>query len=222
MLALAAAEAGFLAAYLGRIRSWDQWAAVRLQVRGTVVGAYASLPMGVLSLVALPLAEPPYGDTARDLDVTVLAGRLRDILGDVSAPGPRSVRVPDEVAGPPELTRLPPRSGWSVRETGVAGALTPLVTAAVAGFRDVVPAGGSLMADLVAAQSWDGPGWGGVPLAGLHAASLLGFLAHPQAPVRSAEAPGWCRLVTPAGQVFVPMPDSGPDTADDDRPPGRH
>ncbi|MEO6821696.1 MAG: hypothetical protein ABI468_04365, partial [Candidatus Nanopelagicales bacterium] len=67
------------------------------------------------------------------------------------------------------------------------------------------PAGGSLIADLAASRTWDGPGWGGVPLAGLHAASLLGFLAHPEAPVRTARTSGWCRLVTPAGQVFVPQ-----------------
>lgn len=223
-LALAPTEATFLAGYLGRLRSWDEWAAVRLQVRGRVVGVYAALPMGVLSLVVLPLAAPPADADTADLDVTVLAGRFRDILGDVSAaaPGTRQVQVPDEVSGPVALTRLPPRDGWSQIQSGVADDLAAPVAAAVAAFREQVPAGGSLMADLVAAQAWDGPGWGGVPLAGLHAASLLGFLAQPQAPVRTAEAPGWSRLVTPAGQVFVHVSESTPDTPAGDQPPGHH
>lgn len=221
-LALAPTEAAFLAGFLGRLRSWDEWAAVRLQVRGAVVGLYAALPMGVLALVVLPLADQPADTAPPGLDITVLAGRLRDILGDVSAEvsATRQVQVPDEVSGPMTLTRLPPRGGWSPVQSGVAGDLVPKVRAAVAGFREQIPAGGSLMAELVAAQAWDGPGWGGVPLAGLHAASLLGFLANLQAPVRSDQAPGWCRLVTPVGQVFVHVADTTPDIPAGDEPPG--
>ena len=37
----------------------------------------------------------------------------------------------------------------------------------------------------------------------LHAARLMGFLAHPGARVESGTTPGWKRFVSPAGQVFV-------------------
>jgi hypothetical protein len=37
----------------------------------------------------------------------------------------------------------------------------------------------------------------------LHAARLLGFLTHPGARVETALVPGWKRLVTPGGQIFV-------------------
>lgn len=229
LLALAHAEVTYLAGYLGRLRSWDEWAAVRLQVRGEVVGVYSALPMGALALVALPLAGRPPESGPGGLDVTVLAGRLRDILGDVSATasgagGVREVLVPDPVEPTGMLGRLPPRTGWQAGDSGLAGDLAPLVAAAVDRYRAQVPAG-SLMAELEAAQAWDGPGWGQVPLGALHAASLLGFLANPQAPVRSATTPGWRRLVTPGGQVFVPLADSGSaseaDTSPEDSPPGR-
>jgi hypothetical protein len=227
-LRLEPAEVTYLAGYLGRLRSWDEWAAVRLQVRGAVVGVYGALPMGALALIVLPLALA-HGDNASDgHDETVLAGRLRDILGDVSPAtdvSVREIRLPDPVSAAGALTRLPPRGGWSPGKSGRAGDLSPQVAAAVARYRAEVPAGGSLMADLVASQAWDGPGWGGVPLAGLRAASLLGFLAHAEAPVRTASTSGWCRLVTPAGQVFVPRTDRPADNAQDmtlgDRPPSR-
>lgn len=211
-LRLAAPEVTYLAGYLGRLRSWDEWAAVRLQAYRSVVGVYGALPMGALALIVVPLASAPDDDGLEGLDVTVLAGRLRDILGDVSPAVPatgastREIRLPDPVSTAGALTRLPPRGGWSDGESGLAGDLSPQVEAAVARYRAEVPAGGSLIADLAASRTWDGPGWGGVPLAGLHAASLLGFLAHPEAPVRTAFTSGWCRLVTPAGQVFVPQP----------------
>ena len=207
LLQLAPAEAAYVAAFLARLRSWDERAAVRAQARGAVLGVYGALPMDALALIVVPLAEPVAGTALDGLDATVSAGRLRDILGDVAlveaATAAKVVRLPDPVTGPPSLGLLPPRGGWSPGEEGLAGALAPLVDAAVAGFRADVPASGWFNAELVAEATWDADGFGGVPMRALHAARLLGFLSQPDAQVRTATAPGWRRLVTPAGQVFV-------------------
>jgi hypothetical protein len=203
-LELAPPEIAYVAAFLARLRSWDERAAVRLQVRGQLLGLYGSLPMDALAIVVVPLTSP-----GGDVDVTVSAGRMRDILGDtnslfaVGGEGSRSVRLPDPILGPQSLATLPPRSGWAPGQVGLAAGVADLVDAAVAAFRVLVPAGGSPASDLAASAAWDSPGWGGVPMRGLHAASLLGFLARPEVQVRTSVAPGWCRLVTPAGQVAV-------------------
>jgi len=199
-LRLAKDEASYLAAYLGRVVSWDERSAVRVQARGGVVGVYAPSPMDVLVLVALPLAQP----VEEPLDTTVSAGRLRDVIGDVARLAPQSdVALPDPVTGSASLAVLPPRAPWSPGEHGIAGDVTPKVDAAVAAFRSSVPSTGSVHAELVASATWDAPGWGGVPMRALHAARLLGFLAHPGARIETGTTPGWKRLVTPAGQVFV-------------------
>jgi hypothetical protein len=193
-------EAAHLAAYLGRILGWDERAAVRVQARGGVVGVYAPSPLDVLVLVVLPLAEP----VDRQLDTTVSVGRLRDVIGDVARLAPETdVVLPDPVAGAASLALLPPSAPWSPGERGIAGDVAPRVDEAVARFRTSVPATGSVHAELVAEATWDAPGWGGLPMRALHAARLLGFLAHPGAHIETGTVTGWKRLVTPAGQVFV-------------------
>jgi hypothetical protein len=199
-LTLARDEAGFLAAYLARVVGWDDRAAVRVQARSSVVGVYAPSPLDVLAFVALPLAVP----VVDDVDVTVSAGRLRDIVGDVTRlPESTDVRLPDPVTGSPSLAVLPPRGTWMQGERGMAGDVSPLVDDAVARFRASVPRAGSLNSELLAEATWDAPGWGGLPMRALHAARLLGFLTHPGARIETATISGWKRLVTPAGQVFV-------------------
>ncbi|HET7900752.1 MAG TPA: hypothetical protein VFL59_06155 [Candidatus Nanopelagicales bacterium] len=199
-LALARDDAAFLAAFLGRIVGWDERAAVRVQARGSVVGVYAPSPLDVLAFVALPLASA----VDVEVDETVSAGRLRDIVGDVSRlPDVSGVRLPDAVAGSASLAVLPPRGTWLQGERGMAGDVSPLVDDAVAEFRRSVPRSGSFNAELVAEAAWDAPGWGGLPMRALHAARLLGFLNHPGARIETATISGWKRLVTPAGQVFV-------------------
>jgi hypothetical protein len=200
VLALAKDEASYLAAFLARVTGWDDRAAVRLQVRRGHVGCYAPSPLDVLAVVVLPLAV----QSDDGVDTTVSAGRLRDVIGDVARLGATSdVTVPDPITGSPSLAVLPPVGPWAPGERGIAGDLLPRVEDAVAGFRASVPATGSFHADLVAEATWDAPGWGGVPMRALHAAKLLGFLAHSGARVESGTAPGWKRLVTPGGQVFV-------------------
>lgn len=197
---LAKDEAAYLAAFLGRVTGWDDRSAVRVQVRGAVLGVYAPSPLDVLAFVALPLVA----SADESIDRTVSAGRVRDILGDVSRLGPSTQLVlPDEITGSPTLAVLPPTSPWSPGERGMAGDLTPRIDAAVAEFRASVPRSGSVHAELLAEATWDRPGWGGVPMRALHAARLLGFLTHPGARVETATVSGWKRLVTPAGQIFV-------------------
>ncbi|MFC6239142.1 hypothetical protein [Longivirga aurantiaca] len=199
-LRLAKDEVAYLAAYLGRLVSWDERSAVRLQARGGVVGVYGPSPMDVLVLVALPLVHP----VEDSIDTTVSAGRLRDVIGDVARLAPETdVVIPDPVTGSASLAVLPPRTPWSPGERGMAGDVTPKVDAAVAAFRAAVPSNGSFHAELVAEAAWDAAGWGGVPMRALHAARLLGFLTHPGARIETGTTTGWKRLVTPAGQVFV-------------------
>jgi hypothetical protein len=204
-LPLAKDEASYLAAFLARVTGWDDRAAVRLQVRRGHVGCYAPSPLDVLAVVVLPLAgRGDDVDGVDEMDTTVSAGRLRDVIGDVALVGAvTDVTVPDPITGSPSLAVLPPVGPWAPGERGVAGDLLPRVAEAVAGFRASVPATGSFHADLVAEAAWDAPGWGGVPMRALHAAKLLGFLAHPGARVETGTSPGWKRLVTPGGQIFV-------------------
>jgi len=193
-------EALHLAAFLGRIVSWDERSAVRVQSRGGVVGVYAPCPLDVLVFVALPLTVSP----DESIDTTVSAGRLRDVIGDTARMAPESdVVLPDPVTGSASLALLPPASRWSPGERGMAGDVSAKVDDAVAAFRASVPSTGSFHAELVAEATWDAPGWGGLPMRALHAARLLGFLTHPGARIETATVSGWKRLVTPAGQVFV-------------------
>jgi len=205
-LRMAKDEASYLAAYLARVVGWDERAAVRLQARGGVVGIYSPSPLDVLALVVLPLAEA----VVDPFDSTVSAGRLRDVIGDVSRLAPVSdLVIPDSVTGSASLAVLPPTLNWHQGERGIAGDISAKVDAAVAAFRLSVPATGSFHAELLAEATWDAPGWGALPMRALHAARLHGFLAHPGARVESATTTGWKRLVTPGGQVFV-RSESGP------------
>ena len=75
---------------------------VRVQVRGAVLGVYAPSPLDVLAFVALPLVAA----ADESIDRTVSAGRLRDILGDVSRLGPSTQLIlPDEITGSPHPGR---------------------------------------------------------------------------------------------------------------------
>ena len=203
---LAKDEALHLALFLGRVIGWDERAAARIVTRGGVVGIYAPLPMDVLALIVLPLAasaEATEGETP-EIDATVSAGRMRDIIADVSRLAPvTDLVIPDSVTGSPSLALLPPQSRWLPGERGMAGDLAPMVDSAVAAFRAHVPVSGSLHATLLAESAWDAPGWGGLPMRALHAARLLCFISHPGARIESGTVSGWKRLVTPGGQVFV-------------------
>jgi hypothetical protein len=182
---------------------------VRLQARGAVLGVYAAPPQDCVVLVVLPLAEPVAPDSP--LDEVVSAGRMRDVVGDVSSPGRRTrvtVAVPDGVGPAAPLAVLPPRTGWLSGERGIAGDVSPLVASAVADYRALVESDPGAAGALLADQIWSRPGWGGIPLQALHVARQLGMLAHDGLRLETGTAPGWKRLVTPTGQVFVRTTDA--------------
>ena len=204
---LNAPDAAFLAGYLQVLIGWDARACVRIQQRGSAIGFFGSAATGCITFVALPL---PHSHDEDGRDVTVSAGRLRDVLGDVTSPKEghiRELRIPDPVTGPLELLDLPPLTNWEVNATAVASDVLEPLDVAVAEFKRRVPPGGLVSpaeSQRVAEEIWSRPGWAGVPLRAIHTAKALGFLANATATVRSAKVPGWSRLATPSGQVFTP------------------
>ena len=207
-IALQYDEAAHLAGYTARLVAWDERAAVRVQVRGRVIGVYGAPPLDCLTLLVLPLAEPA-GEGTDGLDTVVSAGRLRDIIGDVTSawgPGARVLPLPDPIGPRAELAVLPPREGWLPGEQGLAGDVAPLVAGAAAQARaalEAAPGASEAERQSIVDDVWAQPGWGALPLPALHAARGLGFLSHDGMKVASATAPGWKRFTAPGGQVFV-------------------
>jgi len=180
-------EAAYLAAHLRRLTGWDPRAAVRVQVAGRSLGVFGAPPIGCLSFIAVPLAEPL---PESGLDRVVSAGRLRDVLGEVTPARwgeVRSFPVPDEIAPVAELAVLPPQGPWTPAERGIAGDVKPRVVESL----------GSSVSQV------SSPGWGGVPMGALQVALGLGLLPHDGLKVETGTCEGWKRFVTPGGQVFV-------------------
>jgi len=207
-LTLAHSEAAFLAGYLRVLAEWDMRACVRLVSRGKTLGVFGAPPTGCMSFIAIPLVIAP-----EPMDFAVIAGRFRDVLGDLSTPsvGPREVPLPESVSTPMELITLPPGNGWSLDEAATVEELTPVVDAALAEFKRRIPLDESVNSDQaqrVAQEIWSRPGLGQVPLRSLHTARSLGMLNNPEATVQAATTTGWTRLATPSGQLFA-TDDSG-------------
>jgi hypothetical protein len=203
------AEVVFLASYLNSLTEWDARASVRIVQKDRVVGFFGAPPTGCITFVAVPLSsagEPEEVVHSR----TVSAGRMRDVLGDVSLPprgfAGRRLRVPDPVTGPLELLTLPPLSGWERTASTTAAELSPLIDDALAEFRRRVPQDANVdaaAAQRVAEEIWSRPALDGVPMRAVHSAHRLGFLSKESATVDAAATPGWTRLATPSGQVFA-------------------
>ena len=196
-------EAVFVAAHLRRLLAWDERTAVRIQVRGATFGLFASPPLGVTSLIVVPVAD---AEDADGLDRVVSAGRLRDILGDVaklSAAQEIPVRIPDAVLGPPSLAMLPPREGWFPPVSTTAGDLVTDVDESIRSLQQRTQGSLEPFAQQIADDVWSKPGWAALPQRVLHAARQLGFLGHPGARIHASVNGPWKRLVSPAGQVFV-------------------
>lgn len=196
-------EAAYLAAYLRRLVQWDASAVVRVQVSGSSVGVFGAPPFDCISFVAVPILG---SDRSTAVDEVVSAGRLRDVIGDVSSGSRRDARVvtlPDSVGPVASLAVLPPRGPWLPAERGIAGDVRPRVAAAVEEFRRRSEANPGPAADLLAQEVWDKPGWGGLKMRAVHAASLLGLLPHDGLRVETATCEGWKRLSAPGGQIFV-------------------
>lgn len=207
VLRMRQAECAFVANYLRVLIEWDAKASVRMQQRGKVLGIWGAPPTECVTFIGVPLSSE--GDDPIH-DRTVSAGRLRDCLGDVATPsrgfGGRDVNVPEPVMGNANLSMLPPMSGWTDVSAGEASETQPVIDAAISEFRQRVPESNldPKAGQRVADEIWARPGWGEVPVRALHTARSLGFLAKPQAPVRSQAQPGWTRFITASGQVFAP------------------
>lgn len=201
-------ETVFLAGFLRVLVEWDARACVRLLQRREVVGLFGAPPTGCLAFIALPLVVGDLDSPAPVADRTISAGRLRDIIGDVTVrvDQDRTVQIPEAVTGPAELALLPPSDGWAAAGSTTAGAVVDVVEAAVAQFRSRVPNAdvNPEMAEREADRIWSRPGWQAVPVRALHTAKALGFLSNAEAQVAAARLPGWSRFSTPAGQVFTP------------------
>lgn len=209
MLRMRHSEVVFLAAYLKQLVEWDARACVRIQQRGSAAGFFGAPPTGCVSFVALPLSSA--GEAGSQVeDRTVSAGRLRDILGDVTVTprgfAGRELMMPDPVSGPLELLDLPPTSGWELTAQGAAADAMPSIDTAIADFRRRIGSDAGVdeaAAQRVANEIWSQPGWGNVPIRVLQTAKLLGFLANEEATIQTAHLDGWNRLRTGAGQVFA-------------------
>jgi hypothetical protein len=191
-------EAQGLAAYLDRLLRLDTRAAVRLQAGGSVLGVWSGPPFDVVALRPVALAEP------LQLDRTVSARRLRDLLGDALG-GP--VEVPDPVTGPTWVGLLPPRAGWAecgrVATEVVAGAVASGVVsfrAKAAALSEVERTDARL--DQMVREVWRTPVVGGVPLRAAHAADALGMLGG-NGDVVAYESGSWRRLAVGGGSVAV-------------------
>lgn len=209
-------EAVFLASYLVKLVEWDAKACVRLQRRGRVVGVFGAPPTGCISFIALPLQDKhEFDDSPADLELdrVVVAGRLRDVLGDVShAPvgdASKRVQIPESVTGPMELATLPPQQGWQVEGQIAAGELGRGVRNASDHYRTRIDQTAAIAPDQSYAQRladeiWAKPIVGTLPTRGAHTAKLLGFLAKPEVNLTVLQTKNWTRLNCPSGQVFCP------------------
>ena len=206
-------EAAYLAGHLRRLATWEPEAAVRVRVAGSTLGIFGLPPLDCVSFVAVPLAiaegaEDSAGGVGA-VDEVVSAGRLRDVIGDVSPSSggaPRTIRLPDSLGPVAGLAVLPPAGPWLPAERGIAGDVRPIVAEGVREFREcseASPPPTAAALDALAQEVWSRPGWGGVPLRALHAANLLGMLPHDGLRIETATCEGWKRLLTPVGQVFV-------------------
>jgi len=207
-------EAAYVAGHLRRLVSWEPEAAVRVRVAGSTLGIFGLPPLDCMSFVAVPLAADPSVPERADanvgvVDTVVSAGRMRDVIGDVSGKGAgahRTIRLPDSLGPVAGLAVLPPTGPWLPAERGIAGDVRPIVADGVREFRERNEALGQSTArvlDELAQELWSRPGWGGVPLRALHAANLLWMLPHDGLRIETATCEGWKRLLTPVGQVFV-------------------
>ena len=197
-------EARILRAHLDRLRRWNERSFVRIVSSAHHLGVYAAPPLGVMSHISLPLSRPgpPSMDaTVPASEVSLGMGSRLDEAGVAVA---STLTIPTGMTGVPELAVLPPIDGWQLPIPGVAGDVMPTVEAAVAEFkarRSSVPD-----ADALAAEIWDRPAFGGLPMRALHAARLLGLLSADSSRIAACTRTGWKRLSTVRGQVYVRVP----------------
>jgi hypothetical protein len=194
-LPLRKGEHAGLSAYLQRVLSLDDRAAVRIQAAGEVAGVWSGPPFGVLALRPAALRE------ARSIDVTVSARRLLEALPDLG-----DVPLPSSVLGPSWAARLPPRGGWETKAVVPVNVVRDQVSVGVEAFRRRVealppPLRTSDALERAAEDVWGAASVADLPLRAAHAAENLGFLG-PDGDVSASAAGVWRRLGCPGGSVL--------------------
>jgi len=163
----------------------DERCALRVITRPSAVGFYGATPSGVLTFVAVPTlrveADSEPIDEVMSARLLLTALKVDDGIG-----------IGSDLIANPALAALPPSDTWLPGERGVVGDIVRFIDQAVA--------------NGVAA---DTSVWGGFTLDALRVAKGLGLFSHPGAQVVAATNAGWKRLMTPAGQVFVPPSRTG-------------
>jgi hypothetical protein len=163
----------------------DPRCAVRVITRGTAAGAYGATPSGVMTFIAVPLIT--IDAEIEPVDEVMSAKLLLTALQ-----GTDGVAIRSDLIASPVLAALPPADTWLPGERGIVG--------------DVLGIADRATADGVAP---DVSMWGGFTLDALRVAKGLGLFSHPGAQVVAATNAGWKRLMTPAGQIFVPPARTG-------------
>jgi hypothetical protein len=164
------------------------------------LGVFTVPPFEVLAFVAVPATGDAGGQ-----DVIVPLAALCDAVE--SSPSaidlaalPRAILRP----GPsPTLSALPPEDGWQLPIHAVSGDLVPVVDAARAEFAQRAVGLGANAQQGLADEIWNRPGFGGMPLRGLHAARSLGMLGSDASRLAVSTSGQWRRLSTARGQIFT-------------------
>ncbi|MFY9330952.1 MAG: hypothetical protein WAO41_04645 [Candidatus Nanopelagicales bacterium] len=193
-------EARLLRAHLERLQKLNSRSVVRIVAGDGSVGIYATPPLGVMTYVQLPLVDA----SRADLDVTVLAVDAAATIICADGQYALVVDLRHSVPGGAEIAVLPPNDGWQLPIPGVASDVVPMVDAAVADFK--TRAQTAVDTDGLAAEIWDEPSFGGLPLRALHAARLMGLLSPDSSRVAASTRTGWKKFTTVKGQVFVRVP----------------
>jgi hypothetical protein len=166
--------------YVDWLMRIDARCAVRIITRDSAAGFYGATPSGVLTFIAVPVtrieAEIEPVDEVMSARLLSTALKVDDGIG-----------VGSDLIASPVLAALPPADTWLPGERGIVGDVVGIVDRATA---DGVAPDASI--------------WGGFTLDALRVAKGLGLFSHPGAQVVAATNAGWKRLMTPAGQVFVP------------------
>jgi len=158
----------------------DDRSAVRVLTRGNAAGFYGATPSGVLTFVAVPVerVEAEVQPIDEVMSARLLMGALQVDDG---------IGLGSDLIASPALAALPPADTWLPGERGIVGDIVGIIDRASA---DGTAADASI--------------WGGFTLDALKVAQGLGLFSHPGAQVVAATNAGWKRLMTPAGQIFVP------------------
>lgn len=198
-----------LASYLHRVRRLDASALLRLRSAARRLGVFSRLPMGVLGLRALPLAEP------LDLDAVVSAADALHAL-ESAPPEDPLLQVPERpsIAWP---GHLPPLTGWEPAGTVAVETVRAAVGRRVQGWRleaADTPGSSAAALDALARRHWAGavdvgPDEAGIRFGSLHALDRLGFLGPAEGLVRVSRVGGWLRLDAAFGSVLQPRQADG-------------